>query len=64
MDARILSGSMFVMLSAVFAGYGVMSLIGAYRTGDRTAWADKAVQGVLGVMGSGLFADLSTRFMS
>ena len=64
MDARILSGSMFVMLSAIFGGYGIVSLIGAYRTGDRTAWADKAVQGCLGVIAGGLFADLSTRFMS
>jgi hypothetical protein len=64
MDARILSGSMFVMLSAIFGGYGIVSLIGAYRTGDRTAWADKAVQGCLGVIAGGLFADLSTRFIS
>jgi len=55
---------MFVVLSAVFGGYGVASLIGAYRTGDRTAWADKAVQGCMGVIAGGLFADLSTRFMS
>jgi uncharacterized membrane protein HdeD (DUF308 family) len=64
MDERILSGFMLIVLSVVFGAYGIWSLRVAYRTGDRKAWADMAIQGALGVLASGIFADLSARFMS
>jgi hypothetical protein len=61
MDERIFSGFMFIVLSAIFGGYGMWSLLVAYRTGDRTAWTDMAIQGGLGVIASGIFAGISTR---
>ena len=64
MDERILSGFMFIVLSAIFGTYGMWSLLVAYRTGDRTAWTDMALQGGLGAIAIGIFADLATQLMS
>jgi hypothetical protein len=64
MDERVLSGCTFIALSAIFGCHGVWSLLVAYRTGDRRAWTDRAIQGGVGVIASGIFADLSARFMS
>ena len=64
MDERILSGLVFIVLSAIFGTYGMWSLLVAYRTGDRTAWTDMASQGGLGTIASGIFADLATRLVS
>jgi hypothetical protein len=63
MDERILSGCMFIALSAIFAGHGVWSLLVAYRTSDRRAWTDRAIQGGIGMIAGGFFADLSARIM-
>ena len=49
MDDRILSGALFVVLSAVFGRHGIGALLTAYHTGDRTAWTEQAIQGGLGV---------------
>ena len=49
MDDRILSGALFVVLSAVFGRHGIGALPTAYSTGDRTAWTEQAIQGGLGV---------------
>jgi hypothetical protein len=64
MEDRILSGSVFLVLSASFGGCGLWTLLEAYRTGDPTAWTDKAVRGGLCVMGSFVFAQLLTRLIS
>jgi hypothetical protein len=64
MDERILSGLMFIVLSAIFGTHGIWSLRVAYRTGDRTAWTNLALQGGLGAIASGIFADLATQLMS
>jgi hypothetical protein len=52
------------VLSAIFGSYGMWSLLVAYRTGDRAAWTDMALQGGLGAIASGIIADLATRLMS
>jgi hypothetical protein len=60
MDDRILSGALFVVLSAVFGSHGIGALLTAYHTGDRTAWTEQAIQGGLGVTASVLIADIAT----
>ena len=64
MDERILTGFMLIVLSAIFGSYGMWSLLVAYRTGDRAAWTDMALQGGLGAIASGITADLATWLMS
>jgi len=64
MDDRILSGALFVVLSAVFGSHGMGALLTGYRTGDRTAWTEQAVRGGLGVTASVLFADIATSLFS
>ena len=64
MDDRILSGALFVLLSAVFGSHGLGALLTAYRTVDRTAWTEQAVQGCLGVTASVLLADIATSLFS
>ena len=64
MEDRLLSGAVFVVLSMIFGGYGIGALLAAYRTGNRTAWTEKAVQGGLGVIASVLFADVVARLFS
>ena len=64
MDERILTGAMCVLLSAIFGGHGLWSLVIAYRTGDHAAWTERALQGVLGAMASGIFADLSAHLIT
>jgi hypothetical protein len=64
MGERMLTGFMLIVLSAIFGINGLWSLLVAYRSGDRTAWTDMALQGGLGAIASGIFADLATRLMS
>jgi hypothetical protein len=63
MEDRILSGAAFVVLGVVFGGYGFWSLLAAYRTGDRSAWTEKAIQGCAGVMLGAVFCDLVARLL-
>ena len=39
-------------------------LFAAYRTGDRTAWTEKAIQGAVGVIASVLLANFAMRLFS
>jgi hypothetical protein len=64
MDDRILSGALFVVLSAVFGSHGIEALLTAYRTDDRTAWTEQAMQGGLGVTASVLLADIAASMFS
>ena len=64
MDDRILSGALFVVLSAAFGSHGIGALLTANRTGDRTAWTEQAIQGGLGVTASVLLADIATTLFS
>jgi hypothetical protein len=43
MEDRTLRGAVSVILSVIFEGYGMRELFVAYRTGNRTAWTEKAV---------------------
>ena len=58
MDERILTGFMLIVLSAISGGYGMWSLLVAYRTGDRAAWTGMALQGGLGAIASGILPTL------
>jgi hypothetical protein len=58
MADRMVSGTLFVLLSAIFGGYAMGALFAAYRAGNRTVWIEKAVQGGFGMIVSFLFADL------
>jgi hypothetical protein len=64
MEDRILSGTIFVILSVAFGSFGTWALLAAYRTDDRTAWTEQAVQAGLGVIASFIFASLATRLIS
>ena len=55
---------MSVILSVIFEGYGMRELFVAYRTGNRTAWTEKAVWGGGGVIASVFFAYLMVRFFN
>jgi len=62
-EERIQSGCRFIALSVIFGGHGVWSLV-AYRTGDRRAWTDRAIQGGIGVVASGIFVLEAMRFLA
>ena len=61
MEDRILSGAVFVVLSAIFGGHGIAALLAAYRTDNQSVWTEKALQGGLGVTAGALFADVVAR---
>jgi len=46
-------------LSAVFAGYGLRELMGAYKADAFKAWGERALPGAGGVLLAALFADMT-----
>jgi uncharacterized membrane protein HdeD (DUF308 family) len=55
---------LLAVLSTIFGGHGVRQLFAAYRTVDRTAWTEKAIQGAVGVIASVLLTNFAMRLFS
>ncbi len=63
MEDRLMSGGVSMVLTVVFGSYGIVALLRAFRAADFTTWTGQAVQGGLGMIASGVVADVALRLL-
>jgi hypothetical protein len=65
MDDRMLSAIVLGGLSGLFGGYGILTLVAAYRAGNLADWGRLAIMGGVSVILSAVLADVAvTRLMA
>jgi hypothetical protein len=64
MDDWMLSGIMFVGLSALFGSYGILTLVGAYRASNLTVWGRMAIMGGVSVLLSAFLGNIAATLVS
>jgi hypothetical protein len=64
MDDRMLSAIVLFGLSCLFGGYGIFTLVVAYRTGDLTVWGRLAVLAGMSVLLSAVLGKVAIRLVA
>jgi hypothetical protein len=64
MDDRMLSAILLLGLSCLFGGYGIFTLVAAYRTGDLTVWGRLVVMAGMSVLLSAVLGRVAIRLVA